>query len=164
MNPEVLGVFATITSLAFMAMGLPTQIYKIYKAKSTEGVSLFERCTLLLTTVVWVWYGLTVRNQYIWIANAPGALCALIILWQFWIYRPSKTIRIQSVHVSRSEMEHIEKHGDIWLNRRMVYAPFPKEKLQAKYGTDTLTVSVTEAFLVGKSGDRNYRIHIQKSR
>lgn len=88
MSTEALGVFATITSLFFMAMGLPAQIWKIYDAKSTKGISLFTQCTLFLTTLSWCVYSLKISNWYILVANAPGALFALIILVQFWIYRP----------------------------------------------------------------------------
>ena len=87
MSSEVLGTFATITSLVFMAMGLPVQIFKINKAKSTNGISLFTQCTLFLTTMSWCVYSLKIANWYILIANAPGALFAFIILCQFWMYR-----------------------------------------------------------------------------
>jgi len=95
LSPEVLGTFATVTSLIFMAMGLPVQAYKIYKAKSTKGVSLFERCTLLLTTLSWCVYAVyafQVTNRYILIANAPGAFFVCVILYQFWIYRPKPPV------------------------------------------------------------------------
>lgn len=161
MNPEILGTIAMITSLVFMAMGLPVQILKIYRAKSTEGVSLFMTCTLLATTMAWCVYSLKISNWYILVSNAPGALFAFVLLCQFWVYCFSKEVFIQGCDVSRSEMEHLKTYGDIWLNRRMARPPSNKEKIRVNYDTDTLIVSVTKSFPVGNPDDGKYRMHVQ---
>ncbi len=131
MNPH--GVFATITSLAFMAMGMPVQIYKIYKAKSTKGLSLFERCTLLLTTLAWCEYSFSLpdKNWYILIANAPGAAFAFIILCQFWLYRHNNGMQNGSgFWVSKEEMQIFRIHGRVCLkNRGMVGPPYVGETM-----------------------------------
>mgnify|MGYP001590458357 FL=1 len=89
MSSQVLGVVACISSLLYMAFGLPIQIRKIYKEKTTAGLSLFMILTLFGTTTSWIVYSLTIRDKFILIANVPGAICALIILVQFWLYRPA---------------------------------------------------------------------------
>ena len=70
-----------------MMLGIPMQIRENYKRKSTEGLKLFMIITLLFTTISWVVYSWVTKNWFIFIANVPGAVCALIILIQFKIYR-----------------------------------------------------------------------------
>ncbi len=41
---------------------------------------------LFLTFSTWVAYGLVKPDWYIVVPNLTGAVCALIILWQFWKY------------------------------------------------------------------------------
>lgn len=93
---SILGTIAVITSLVFMAMGLPIQIFKIYRAKTTDDVPLFTQCTLLLaTTTAWCVYALSIENWYILISNAPGVVFASIILLQFWLYHHRKPEAIE---------------------------------------------------------------------
>jgi len=84
---EILGTAAAITSLVYMGLGLPIQIKNIYKVKSTKGLSLFMICTLFATMMSWVIYAISITNWYIIVSNVPGALCAAVILFQFWLYR-----------------------------------------------------------------------------
>lgn len=94
MTTEVLGNIATIASLVFVAMGLPDQIRKIYRAKSTEGVSFKTQITLLVCNISWCAYGLKISNGYILIPNAAGTICVFIIVCQFWVYRRRKGVRV----------------------------------------------------------------------
>ena len=92
MDAQILGTIACGSSLLYMVFGIPTQILKVYRRKSTDGLSLFMTCTLLATTTAWVIYSIPIKNYFIMIANVPGAIAALIILFQFWWYRGRRPI------------------------------------------------------------------------
>lgn len=93
MNPEVLGTIAAVLSVLYMALGLPFQINGIWKAKSTEGVSLFAMILLFAMTTVWSMYATVTQNWYIFVSNALGAVSSFVILCQFWIYRKKKEVQ-----------------------------------------------------------------------
>ncbi|MFA6269944.1 MAG: SemiSWEET family transporter [Candidatus Paceibacterota bacterium] len=162
MSSEILGVIATITSLVFMGMGLPVQIYKIHEAKSTQGISLFTQLTLFLTTMSWCVYAFKISNLYILTANAPGAMFALVILYQFWVYRHHASISVQGITVTEGERDHIKLYGEMWLTRRMIFPPSKGERIQAACGKDTIVVSVAESTAIGKPHDGIYRMKVEK--
>ncbi len=87
MSIEILGTTASVISLVYMALGLPAQIWKNFKSKSVQGLSLFMMIMLFLTTTSWVVYAWPLKNWYIIVSNVPGSVFALIILGQFLIYR-----------------------------------------------------------------------------
>jgi hypothetical protein len=65
------------------------QIYKNYKSKSTEGLSLFLMIMLLFTFSSWCVYA-GVKPDPDWFvigSNGPGAVAVIIILGQFVAYR-----------------------------------------------------------------------------
>ena len=87
MDPQIIGTTATIITLLYTVLGLPTQIIKNNKLKSVNGISRFMSVMLLLTFTSWVIYAITKNDYYILISNLPGAICALIILFQFYWFR-----------------------------------------------------------------------------
>lgn len=93
MNDQLLGGIATASSIFFAAIGLPAQIRKIYKSKSTDGLSLFTQITLLWMASSWAAYALAIKNWFILVSNIPGVVCAVILLVQFWIYRKRRAER-----------------------------------------------------------------------
>jgi len=86
---DILGWFALVITLVYTCFGLPVQIRKNYLSKSTEGLSLFLMVALLFTFSSWVVYAAAKPDPdwYVIGSNAPGALCVLVILAQFYKYR-----------------------------------------------------------------------------
>ncbi len=83
---DILGWIALIITLIYTGLGLPAQIRKNLLSRSTGGLSLFMTVLLFLTFSTWVAYGLVKPDWYIVVPNFTGAVCALVILWQFWKY------------------------------------------------------------------------------
>jgi uncharacterized protein with PQ loop repeat len=82
-----LGLGVIISSLILFAIGLPVQIYKNFRRKSVEGLSLPLFLLYFSAYVVWLWYGLRIGELPIIIPNTLAAPLALILLSQFIIYR-----------------------------------------------------------------------------
>ena len=89
---EMLGWFALIVSVIFTSFGLPVQIVKNYKNKSTEGLSLWMFSMMFVTYLSWVLYAYahTPPDWFIIIPNSIGMVGVLFIMWQFFIYREIK--------------------------------------------------------------------------
>ncbi len=87
---ESVGWAAMLITVAYTCLGLPAQIRKNADQKSTQGLSLFMNVMLLFTFSIWVVYGFTKRpiDWFIVASNFPGALCIIVILFQFWKFRP----------------------------------------------------------------------------
>ncbi len=89
---DIWGWIALVITLIYTCFGLPVQIFKNFKHKSVEGLSLFLMIMLLFTFSSWVVYA-GVKPEpdwYVIASNGPGALCVLIILGQFVIYHRPK--------------------------------------------------------------------------
>lgn len=93
------GWAAAIITTVYSGFGLPVQVRKNYVSKSVQGLSLTMTVLQLLTFSSWVMYAAIkpVPDWYVIISNAPGALCDVLILWQFALYRP-KTAAKPSLH------------------------------------------------------------------
>ena len=86
---EIFGWLAAIATIIYTCFGIPVQIHKNYKRKSTKGVSLLMVIFMSLPLLLWTIYaGLkTPKDFFIIGSNAPGFLCTLVLISQFWIYR-----------------------------------------------------------------------------
>lgn len=87
------GLIAFIVTLTYTCLGMPVQIRKNFKQKSVMGLSLFMTVLMLIVFISWCVYAVLRRDWYILWSNAPGAVCATIILGQFWNYRTNKDDR-----------------------------------------------------------------------
>jgi len=87
----VVGVAVATVSILVKVIGMPDQIRKNYKRKSTGGLSLLNYSLSFSSYALWTWYGIL---KYDWpVALAQGFLgCVVtgIILWQFFLYRKGK--------------------------------------------------------------------------
>lgn len=83
---DILGWVACIITIIYTAIGLPDQVKKNYKLKSTEGLSLFLFCFLFLTFTSWVVYGICKPDWFIVVPNGLGAIFAFIIVLQIIFY------------------------------------------------------------------------------
>ncbi len=89
---SLVGTVASAVTIAYTCCGLPLQIVKNYRSRSTAGLSLFMMGLAFLTLLCWVVYALVKvpRDWFILVSNAPGALFALVILAQCVHYRRRK--------------------------------------------------------------------------
>ncbi|MBI2039069.1 MAG: hypothetical protein HYT22_02215 [Candidatus Niyogibacteria bacterium] len=81
------GILAMIMSLILTTIGLPHQIYKIYKKKSCEGVSFVLSLTVFSAYTSWGLYGWTKPDIFLMISQTPGSALSLLLLTQFFYYR-----------------------------------------------------------------------------
>ena len=73
---EVIGLSAAfLTTTAFIP-----QVYKIYKEKNAEGISLTMYLILFIGVILWFVYGLLIGSLSIIIANGLTALLQLSII------------------------------------------------------------------------------------
>ena len=73
---EVIGLSAAfLTTSAFIP-----QVYKIYKEKNADGISLTMYIILLIGVILWFVYGLLIGSLSIIIANGVTALLQLSII------------------------------------------------------------------------------------
>ena len=86
----VLGWLASIGSIVYLSVGLPFQIHKNYRNKSTSGISLplvIFMCTSILLWLAYAWTKEPNRDWFIFASNFPGLVFSLLLLAQFYIYR-----------------------------------------------------------------------------
>lgn len=84
---EVVGLSAMIASLAIVFAGLPSQIYKNWKFKSTKGLSTGLIVAAVFTYTLWAIYGWMKPDYFLAIAQTPGSVMAIIIVIQIIYYR-----------------------------------------------------------------------------
>ena len=84
-----LGWLASIGSIVYLSIGLPCQVHKNFKSRSTKGVSLMLVIFMCVSIVLWLGYAWTKqpRDMFIFVSNLPGLLFSLILLCQFYVYR-----------------------------------------------------------------------------
>lgn len=83
----IIGILATIASLAIVLLGLPAQIVKNYKRKSCEGIAPSLIYAACFTYTLWSLYGWTKPDWFLAVAQTPGCVLAFIILFQIFYYR-----------------------------------------------------------------------------
>ena len=73
---ESIGILAAIlTTSAFIP-----QVYKIYKEKNAEGVSLTMYIILFIGVLLWLVYGVLIGSLSIIIANGVTAMLQLLVI------------------------------------------------------------------------------------
>tara|TARA_B100000767_G_scaffold146503_1_gene138069 strand:- start:429 stop:695 length:267 start_codon:yes stop_codon:yes gene_type:complete len=74
---EVIGLLAAcLTTTSFVP-----QVYKIWKTKSTEGISLTMFLLFFLGVLLWLFYGLYLNSIAMTIANIVTGALALVIIY-----------------------------------------------------------------------------------
>ncbi len=74
---EIIGLLAaTLTTSSFVP-----QVYKIWKTKSAEGVSLTMFLMFFSGVILWLFYGLYIHSVAMTVANVITASLALIIIY-----------------------------------------------------------------------------------
>lgn len=73
--------FGTLSALA----NLP-QAYRIFKRKSAKDISFWTYAAFLVAAIVWLLYGIEIRNWPVIIANGVGILTLLMVLAGWYVY------------------------------------------------------------------------------
>ena len=81
------GAIAMSLSLILVFVGLTAQIYKNYRRKSCEGLSLTLMITVLGANIAWTLYGLSKADWFLVGAQLPGGVFALVIVIQYVLYK-----------------------------------------------------------------------------
>jgi uncharacterized protein with PQ loop repeat len=84
---DVLGWIALVITVLYTGLGMPVQIRKNHRKQSVEGLSLVMTALMFATFTSWVVYAAIKPDWYLIGPNSMGAVCSLIVLVQFWLYR-----------------------------------------------------------------------------
>ncbi|MFN7039055.1 MAG: SemiSWEET family sugar transporter [Alphaproteobacteria bacterium] len=72
------GFIASITSF----IGLLPQIYKIYKTKSAQDISMLMAVNYLICSVAWIIYGILTKSEFVTYSNIIGLISSVILVMQ----------------------------------------------------------------------------------
>ncbi len=76
-NPEIIGfIAATLTTASFVP-----QVYKIWKFRKTDGVSLIMYIVMFIGVLLWLSYGVLINSVSVITANAVTAVLQLMIIY-----------------------------------------------------------------------------------
>ncbi|MDC3132966.1 SemiSWEET transporter [Flavobacteriaceae bacterium] len=76
-NPEIIGfIAATLTTASFVP-----QVYKIWKFRKTDGVSLIMYIVMFIGVLLWLSYGVLINSVSVIAANAVTAVLQLMIIY-----------------------------------------------------------------------------------
>jgi ADP-ribose pyrophosphatase YjhB (NUDIX family)/uncharacterized protein with PQ loop repeat len=87
---EVISFLTLLVGVLVKVIGLPDQIKKNYKRKSTEGQAISFWIIAWLAYLLWWYYGVLKHDIVIIIGQGLGVLTTGVILWQVFIYRKNK--------------------------------------------------------------------------
>ena len=87
---SIVGFFTTTVAILVKIVGLPDQIKKIYKRKSTEGISMIFFILAFLSYFLWTIHGIFQKDNVLIIGQGAGMITTGIILTQIFIYRKKK--------------------------------------------------------------------------
>lgn len=82
MISNIFGTLALITSI----IGLLPQIYKSYKTKSTNDISMLMLINYFICSVSWIVYGFYTESQFVVWSNIVGLITSFISIFQKYHY------------------------------------------------------------------------------
>ena len=80
-------IITVALSLIVTCLGLSSQIYKNYKRKSTEGLSLFYFVLLAISYSFWTLYGFLLKDVVIIVPMILGSVASFSLVVQFILYK-----------------------------------------------------------------------------
>ena len=86
----ILGIMTVVVAILVKFVGLPDQVRKNYKRKSTEGLSVPFFLLGLLSYFLWTLYGLITNDVVVALGQGAGVVTMGIIAYQIWLYRGEK--------------------------------------------------------------------------
>lgn len=82
---NIIAILATILGIVTGLANIP-QIYKIFKRRSAKDLSLATNTIFLISSIIWLLYGLQLINYPLIIANIIYILTYSLIIIGFLIY------------------------------------------------------------------------------
>lgn len=86
----ILGFMTAAVSILVKAIGLPDQIRKNHKRKSTQGLSVAFFALSFFAYLLWTIYGYAKGDWVVFYGQGFGMITMGIIAYQIWIYRGNK--------------------------------------------------------------------------
>ena len=83
---SILATLATVFGTAMAFSNIP-QAHKIFKRKSARDISKLTYSLLAFGSIVWILYGIELRNFPIMITYSVGTVSCLIVLIQCYLYK-----------------------------------------------------------------------------
>jgi MtN3 and saliva related transmembrane protein len=81
-NPEILGLVAgTLSCITFVP-----QIFKTWKSKSVKDISVMSFMIVVISTLIWLAYGIIKELPSVILTNVVVCLSAMIMLLLKWKY------------------------------------------------------------------------------
>lgn len=87
---SIVGFLTTTVAILVKVIGLPDQIKKIYKRKSTEGISTVFFLLAFVSYFLWTLHGFFQKDNVLIIGQGVGMITTAVILVQVFIYRKKK--------------------------------------------------------------------------
>lgn len=88
----VVGFLTAAVSILVKFIGLPDQIRKNHRRKSTEGLSVWFFALSVLAYALWVFYGILKSDWVLILGQGFGMVTMGIIAYQIWIYRSGEKL------------------------------------------------------------------------
>ncbi len=82
---SLLSVLATIFGTIGGLAGLP-QVYRIFKRKSAKDISVLTYSIILISCMIWVLYGIEIKDSPLIITNTLGALTVTCVIIGWFLY------------------------------------------------------------------------------
>ena len=74
---HIIGFLAAFTS----TISLIPQVIKMWKTRSVADISTVMILNFLLTSVLWILYGLMITSWSVWVTNIFMLIFAIIMIW-----------------------------------------------------------------------------------
>ena len=86
---SILFILATIFGTLSGIANFP-QAYKIFKRKSAKDISIITFTVFIISSIIWVLYGIEIGNFPIIMANSFGTISLLLVIIGWLMYGGSK--------------------------------------------------------------------------
>ncbi len=90
----ILSTLATIFGIMNGFANLP-QIYKIFKTKSAKDISPLTYIILTMGTIVWILYGIEIKNVPVLIMNSLSLFEFILIITGIFLYGKTKKVKLK---------------------------------------------------------------------
>ena len=85
-----LAILAGAVTWALVLLAYPSQVYRLWKEKTSAGVSLTMFIVGFFAFGIWIFYGWEIGNYIVVASNILGVILSGIIIVQTVYYRPKK--------------------------------------------------------------------------
>jgi MtN3 and saliva related transmembrane protein len=90
----ILSILATVFGITNGFANSP-QIYRIFKTRSAKDISPLTYIILTLGTIVWILYGIEIKNIPVLIMNSLALLQFILIIIGIFLYGKTKKVKLE---------------------------------------------------------------------